>query len=449
MARCGWLLVPTDVLSRCGLIALVLTLGLLATGCGGGGSADPIKIAFVTDCGPPFNDDIEPTLAGAELPFLQRGAKLRGHDPSSGVTGATVAGRRVQLLRGCVRYTNFVTLFETLRELVEREGADIVVGPNNQGEGLVVKEYARKNPGVTFSTSTSGEQATTLEHPVPNLFRFGADAAQDSAGLGAYAYRALGWRNAVTVGADDPEGWPQVAGFDAEFCSLGGRVVKSLWPSDLETKFARWVKKIPTTGVDGVVFPNELLSAHRFMTAWAKRHPRSVLGDRLLVNAAQFNDRLTNRMVGMVGVSNWPLRRTPAVRHYDASSARAFPDLKGQPDVLAYDEMEPVLEALQRVKGDLSHGERRLQKTLAGLTFRAPNGPISLDARHQAIAPMYLGQVQKRHGKLVVRQIAVVPKVEQTFGGYFTSATPPPGRKPPVCRRRKPPPWVNSIPPTR
>jgi branched-chain amino acid transport system substrate-binding protein len=453
MERCGWLPVPADALSRGGFVALTLALGLLTTGCGGAGSNDPIKIAFVTDCGPPFNVDIESTVAGAELPFLQRGAKLRGPEPSTGVTEATVAGRRIQLLRGCVAYTNFTTLLGTLRELVGKEEADIVVGPDDQGEGLVVKEYARKHPGVTFVTSTSGEQSTTLKEPAPNLFRFAADTAQNSAGLGAYAYRTLGWRNSVTVGADDPEGWPQVAGFVAEFCSLGGHIVKRLWPSDLETKFAPWVKRIPTRGIDGVVFPNELISARSFMTAWANRRPGFMRSDRLLVNAAQFDvDRwgpLTARMLGLVGVSNWPLHSTPATRRYDAASAGAFPDLHGGADVFSYDEMEPVLEALRQAHGDLSGGEWRFRRALARLHFRAPSGTITLDRRHQAIAPMYLGKVERVHRKLVVRQIAVIPNVEQTFGGYFGPKTAPPSRTQPACKRGKPPAWVNSVPMTR
>ena len=41
---------PADVLSRGGLVVLTLILGLLAASCGGGGSNDPIKIAFVYDC---------------------------------------------------------------------------------------------------------------------------------------------------------------------------------------------------------------------------------------------------------------------------------------------------------------------------------------------------------------------------------------------------------------
>ena len=443
---------PAEVLSRGGLVALIATLGLLAMSCGGGGSSsDAIKIAFVTDCGYPFNTDTEPLFAAADLPFLQRGAKLRGSEPSNGVIGATVAGKPVQLLRECVPYGDFASLLRTLGELVQREGVDIVVGPDNQGEGLVIKQYAKEQRGVTFVTSSSGEQSTTLTHPVPNLFRFGADTAQSSAGLGAYAYRAMGWRNAVMVYEDDPAGWAEMAGFVAEFCSLGGHI----------TKRVRTLREIPTRGVDGVVSLRDLTPTDTLdlMNAWAKRYPR--WGQRLLVNADQFNAALKGSdafngqerdgMRGLVGVSNWPLDPAPTspAGRFATASARFFPGM-GEADFYSYDEMEPVLEALKQVHGDLSHGQRQFRKTLARLHFSAPNGPTTLDARRQAIAPMYLRRVERRHGKLVVRQIAVVPNVEQTFGGYFGPKTAPPGRSQPICRRmKKPPPWVRSVPTTR
>jgi branched-chain amino acid transport system substrate-binding protein len=424
----------------------MLTVGLLATSCGGGGgSDDPIKIAFVTDCNSELSTS-GPSLAGAELPFLQRGAKLRGPSPSSGVTEATVYGRRVQLLHDCESYGDFSTLLSALGRLVENEHADIVVGSNDTPEGLVIKTYARRYPWITFST-TSSEQSTTLKDPAPNLFRFVPDAAQDSAGLGAYAYRRLGWRNAVTVGEDDPAGWSEVAGFVAEFCSLGGNIVKHVWTGNFKN-FGPVVAGVPARGVDGIVLPSDLQPFGRFQTALAKRHPR--MAHRLLVNADPYSleqSSLTRRTLGLVGVSPWPLASTPASRSFEAASARHFPGTHA--DFYSYDAMEPVLEALEQVHGDLSHREQRFQKALAQLQFRSPNGTITLDRRHQAIAPMYLGQVQKRHGKLVLRQIAVVPRVEQTFGGYFGPTTPPPGRKQPTCRRRKPPAWVSSVPPTR
>ena len=74
----------------------------------------------------------------------------------------------------------------------------------------------------------SGAQDTTLSPP--NFFRFHNDGTQWTAGLGNYAYNELGWRNVVTIGDDYDFPYSQVAGFVAEFCSIGGNVTERLWP---------------------------------------------------------------------------------------------------------------------------------------------------------------------------------------------------------------------------
>ena len=69
----------------------------------------------------------------------------------------------------------------------------------------------------------------TLTDPAPNVFRFASDSAQFVAGLGAYAYDVLGWRKAAIVADDNPYSWGGAAGFTAEFCALGGRIVDRSW----------------------------------------------------------------------------------------------------------------------------------------------------------------------------------------------------------------------------
>jgi branched-chain amino acid transport system substrate-binding protein len=436
-----------EFLSRLGVVGLTLTLALLVTGCGGSGNS--IKIALVTDCHSPFASP-EQSVAGAELPFLQRGAQLRRTQPTDGVTAVTIAGEHVQLVLRCESYPNFVTLIGALRQAVENEDAEIVVGPTGTGEGFVVKEYARKHPEVTFLTR-SAEQSTTLKNPARNVFGIEPDSAQESAGLGAYAYRTLGWRDAVTVGENDPAGWAEVAGFAAEFCSLGGHIIESRWSENL-TSIANIAPKITSREVDGIVLPSPLLPTRTFLTAWAKRRPRWSYARQFLVNADNADLKLPLRkgMLGLVGVSSGPLVPTAELHRFVAASKRAFPGLQATPDLSSYDAMERVLEALQRVRGDLSKRERRFQQALARLHFTAPNGQaMSFGARRQAVTSTYLRQVKRGvNGKLVARQIALVPNVEQTFGNYFSPATPPPSRHP-VCKRGTPPPWVKSVPTTR
>jgi hypothetical protein len=84
-----------------GALPLVVALALTASGCGGSGTR-PFRIGILSDCFGPFGGAHELNLADAEVPLIELGAKLYGRKPSSGITPVDVAGRRVELLVGCV-----------------------------------------------------------------------------------------------------------------------------------------------------------------------------------------------------------------------------------------------------------------------------------------------------------------------------------------------------------
>src|SRR5207237_952066 len=85
-------------------------------------------------------------------------------------------------------------------------------------------------------------------------------------------------------------------------------------------------------------------------------------------------------------------------RAYLSALRREFPEiakdfLGGAFDYAYYDAMAATLQALDRVHGDLSGGERRFMAALGRVTLDAPNGRTTLDANRQAIAPNSLFKV--------------------------------------------------------
>jgi len=423
------------------VVVLTFLLGVLAGGCGGS-SAQPIRIGVISDCEGPFASRYEGIIGAAELPMIERGAKLRG-GPSDGVEGVSIAGRPVEVLPGCERWGDRWTLVAQLRRLVEREGANIVIGPPFTGDGIAVREYAKRQPGVTFLL-TSPEQSATLKQTAPNVFRFSVDATQMSAGLGSYAYRTLGWRRVITVGEDDPSGWPIVAGFVAEFCSLGGKVAQRIWADTDPAVLSRIARKIAPRHADGVYFAaNDVQPSRPFVTALGRGRPD--LARSLVGGASMLYDNLDPQMLGVVAVSPTPLAPTPAWTRFTNELATRFPQADA-PSYLVfadYDAMKAILTALGSVGGDVSHGERRLMAALSRLELNGSVGLIRLDSRRQAVGPVFLGTVARdRSGRLVVRELRVVPSVEQSFGGYFSPATPAPSRTHPICSRGRAPAWA-------
>jgi branched-chain amino acid transport system substrate-binding protein len=424
------------------LLMSVLAFVLIAFAGGCGGGARPIRIGVIADCEGPFASRYDGIIGAAELPLIERGARLRG-GPSDGVEGVSIAGRPVELLLGCERWGDRWTLLAELRRLVEREGANVVIGPPFTGDGIAVREYAKRQPGVTFLL-TSQEQSATLRETAPNVFRFSVDAAQMSAGLGSYAYRTLGWRRVITVGEDDPLGWPIVAGFVAEFCSLGGSVAQRIWAGADPAVLSRIARKIAPRHADGVYFAaNGVQPSRPFVTALARGRPD--LARSLVGGASMLWDNLDAQMLGVVGVSPTPLAPNPAWARFSSELAARFPHAGALPFLVfeEYDAMKATLTALDSVGGDVSHGERRLMAALSRLKLTGSVGPIRLDSRRQAVGPVFLGTVARdRSGRLGVRQLRVLTGVEQSFGGYFRPTTPAPSSTQPVCRRGRAPAWA-------
>ena len=118
-----------------------------------------------------------------------------------------VAGRRVELVRGCTEAFEFSTLTRELRRMTEVEHVDAVVAAGTGPDELVMRDVARGHPNVLFVPVVHGPREVTLREPTPNVLRFAADYGQGVAGLATYAYRRLGWRRAAVVLGNWDAGW--------------------------------------------------------------------------------------------------------------------------------------------------------------------------------------------------------------------------------------------------
>jgi branched-chain amino acid transport system substrate-binding protein len=373
--------------------------------------------------------------------LLERGGRLRGRQPTDGVEGAEVAGRPVELLVGCVAGNEDV--IPEARRLVEELGAQAIVGPIDPQQGTILRQYAGRRPETAFLIEPSSATSVTLDGPAPNVFRFAPDSAQSAAGAGTYAYRDLGWRTAAVVGDDVPFSWEQAAGFVAEFCALGGRIVDRTWvsvgsdPADAVTKLR--------SGADGVFLAPAVSPQLGFLKRYAARHPD--LSRRLVsTTTLLFDPTVLPLARGVVAVGPLPFASTPALGAYATAFAKAFPTIPPAvaigPITVAYrDGVEAVLEALDRSRGATGTG---LLRTLARVRLDSPTGRIRLDGDRQAIVSSYLGRVGRdAGGRPAITTLRVVRNVEHTFAGYFARSDPPTSRSSTVCRKRTPPPWAD------
>jgi len=417
----------------------LLVLAAVVGGCGS--DVETVRIGILTDCQGPFRGFEDAQLSGAELPFLRRGARLVGTGPSGGVTAIEDGGRRIELVRGCQESGEHTVYIEETRRLLETEHVDAIVG----GASVVTRDLARRYPDVPFVSTFWDDQEVTLRRPAPNVFRFAPDYAQQAAGLGAYAYRELGWRRAAVVGGDQPSGWAGAAAFTAEFCALGGRVVRHSFRS-IYTGRPDVVARTLEAEPDGVAaFLTFLDNDAKILRALS-----AGLGDprRLVVWAPTLETlvyELGPRIDGVVGTTWLPSTEPSAVlRDHRRRYRSAFPGLPAfladQSWVIGYhNASEAVLRALERIDGgDVRAG---LLSELSGLRLSLPGGSVSLDGHRQAVRDGYLSRVVVEEGKPRLEPVAVVRGVEQAFGGLLAAAPAPgPGTQP--CVTSKQIPWA-------
>jgi branched-chain amino acid transport system substrate-binding protein len=424
------------------VMAIALPIALAAAGCGG--TRDTIRIGYYGDCYGAFSGDTEQGMLGAELPFVRRGAKPMGSLPSDGVGSITVAGKRVEFISDCFYYGSVVSELAAVRRLVEQRGVNILVTPAlipDFGEPL----YAPRQPHVAFIST-----GLTYQPPVPNVFRVSLSMTQSLAGLGAYAYRTLGWRTAAIFGEDDPFGWSMAAGFVAEFCSLGGKVVQRRWESSDVENWTPIVRKLPR-GVDGVALMTGLQSTKSFFSAYRRVQPD--LRRHVVMSATAIETALRTggaRQPGIMAAGFLPFAPPgPAWMRYLRDAHAAFPHyrgpLAGPADIYAYDAVELALEAIAQVHGDLSHGERRLMAALPRVLpqVKTPSGGLHFDRNRHAVGENFLIEDMPGAGSgSAPRTVGVIPNVDESFGGYFTAHSPPDSETQPICSKGHVPSWA-------
>ena len=394
------------------IVAVALAAGVGACG----GQETPLRIGVVVDC-MGINRSLKAAeVSGAQHPLLARGAELRGDM----LTGARVAGRRVELVPACTEALEFSVLERELRRLAEDEKVDAIVAAGTGPDEIVMRDVARTHPGVTFVAVVHGPREVTLHRPAPNLYRFVADYAQGVAGLATYAYRTLGWRTASVVAYNWDLGWASRDAFATEFCSLGGRVVDQVLVNAFDPKGGD-VRRLRHRA-DGIAVFAPWLAApvpflRRLAGAEGDAARRVVLGPGV-IDDPRLLAAASGGLDGVVGSSN---RDPERLRAFVARHATYFPGIPGavaaSEAVTGYsDAVEGVLEALERAGGR----PERLRAELGHGRTDLLGGPVRLDDRRQAVVSTSLVRVDAADGAPVtLRRVGERAGVDQSLGGLL------------------------------
>jgi branched-chain amino acid transport system substrate-binding protein len=436
----------------------VITAAVAASAATARTTASTIKVAVLSDCQGAFGSFDGQDLAGVVAAMSQyAGAKpVNPNDPRKGWTGGQINGHPIKLVGiGCSNDKADTAIKETKR-LMEQLGADVMIGPLSGDESIAVANYAKQHPTKTFVDGSAGAQDTTLKVRAPNFYRFNGDGAMWNAGLGDLAYNKLHWKTAAVVADDYSFAWTSAAGFIAEFCAVGGKVTKRVFPPLNTTDYSSYAQQMPTN-VDGTFVAVGGAGLIPFLKAYEQAHGpidgKKFIGNLFWGTPGQF-EQLSTRVVGAYvgGAGTAGDLATPAAKNYANNIigkwfktippyGAAAPQAASTFTFGFFANTWGLIKGLQAVKGDISGGQKALQAALKKVTLPTAYGTIKLDKNNQAIIPVYYQQLYTKGGKLAVKTVGYIPSVDQTFGGTFSPSTAAPGRTSPACVKRSLP-WI-------
>ena len=438
------------------LVVTSAAVAVFATGAFASSHAKVVKVAIMTDCKGAFAFGYDVDIGGAQTAFAQfaHGVTKSHAKPSAGMTGIHVGATPIKIVGyGCGNDTVPLAVTETKR-LMEKLNADVMIGPLSGDEAVYVANYAKAHPTKTFIIGTAGSQDPTMQIAPKNQFRYHGDGAQWNAGIGEIAYKKLGWRKAAIIMDDYSFGWTSSAGMIADFCAVGGKIDKRVFPPLNTTDYAPFVRQLPPPNqVDGY-----------FSSSAVPVRPRSE-GVRAGLRQAR-PEAVASATCS--SASSGPTRSSPRRSSAPTSAASATCPGVHNPKVDAYRAYAKKMYPAQNVDDGFFYNYYMAAKALTiGLArsggavgakldaslprsidgpFQISNGgQVKLDSRRQAIQDQYQLQLVKQpNGSIAPVVIAYVPGVDQSFGGLFKPTSPPPGRTQPPCKKLKTP-WQGKI----
>ncbi|HKZ08296.1 MAG TPA: ABC transporter substrate-binding protein [Methylomirabilota bacterium] len=367
-----------------------------------------VKIGLLATLEGPFAAGGQDGMRGAELAVKQR--------------NGMVAGKKIEIIKASSDAKPDVAVNAT-RKLVEQDKVDIMVGPLSGSEGIAVKNYSKSQPNITFINGSSGAQATTLQDPSPNFFRFNTEGAQWMVGLGEYAFKDKGYKKMALIAEDYAFPYSQVQGFMTEYCKLGGRVTHKAWVPLGGKDYSSVIAKLPGD-VDALLVVLGGADAVNFLTQYEQAGGnKPMVGGSITVDQTVLNFKGKRResllgtpSAGPIADSYEGAEWKKFVADYKANFKDGFPS----PSLFAfvyYINMKAALDGLEAVKGDLSGGQAKYREALKNLKLQTPTGVVTLDENRQAIGTTFVTEVAKgADGSFFNKVVKVVPNVNQRLG---------------------------------
>jgi branched-chain amino acid transport system substrate-binding protein len=328
--------------------------------------------------------------------------------------GSTVAGKKIEVIYRDDGGTNADLSKRAAQELIAREKVSFLIGFSLTPSALAVAPIATqgKTPMIVMNAVTTGITAKS-----PYMVRTSMTMHQMTEPFGTWTGKSrIG--KVYTLVSDYSTGIDAESKFIKGFSEAGGKVIGSARVPLANPDYSPFVQRIKDEKPDALFFfapgaedGTGLLKA--FTDKGLDKAGIKFLGVGDMTSDTPTLEALGERALGAVTVLNYSTALdNDANKAFLKAYAAANPNRPPATfvTVAAYDTMGMIYETIRRLNGNVTGPQA--MKTLAGMKWNSPRGPITIDpATRDIVQNMYIREVKKVGGKLVNEPIGVLKDV--------------------------------------
>ena len=381
-------------------IGMVVGVALVGLNMGVAQAQDTIKVGVIAALTGPFANTGKPFEDGIKT-YMQH-------------HGATVAGKKIEIIYRDDGGTNADMSKRAAQELISRDKVSFLIGFSLTPSALAVAPIATqaKIPMIVMNAVTTGITAKS-----PYMLRTSMTMQQMTEPFGTWtAQNKVG--KVYTLVSDYSTGIDAEARFGKGFTAGGGKLVGASRVPLANPDYSPFIQRIKDEKPDALFFfapgaedGTALLKA--FSDKGLDKAGIKFLGVGDMTSDHPTLEALGDRALGAITVLNYSTALDNAAnKSFLAAYAAALPNARPPTfvTVAAYDTMAMLYETIRKLNGTVT-GDTAM-KVLSGMKLDSPRGPISIDpVSRDIVQNMYVREVKKVNGKLVNQPISTLKDV--------------------------------------
>lgn len=314
------------------------------------------------------------------------------NDMDKALAAVTIAGRPVSVV---MRDNASVpdTAASQARELVEQEGAEILVGAPSSGVMTGVQQVAKDSDVILFADPAASPAITGANFNT-NTFRVCRNTFQDFLAFAPYATAEIG-KNFVILAIDNDFGKASAGAAQGTLGAAGINFVSDPIYAPLDTtNFTPYLQQVLDSGADAVL---PIWAGDSSVTLFQQIAELGVGEQMAIVAAFNSNDIVKVSDPSTIGNVSWIVYHYSfptndindwLVEQYQAVY-KDWPDLFSE---CSFATAQALVQAVEATEGDTLPSA--LVPALEGMIFEGPKGTYGIrPSDHQALVPMYIAKL--------------------------------------------------------